>query len=172
MLHLTVHKHVLYLCAQTCIIPLCTNMCVSARGNHCIVPSLMFHLSHTHTHTRTHTHTHTQDYSPPHVFPGSQTEKLPPILMTSHPTESVQWSIWSMRPGQPAFWDPPYSRSQPLDASTLDTLHLHQVRFLDLHQVRFLDLYQVRFLDLHQARFLGSLNLDIWVHVLLSTGIR
>ena len=87
----------------------------------------------THTHTHMHTHTHIQDpdsYAP-HVVPSSRTAVITSQIGAHPPgSDSMQWSVWSMRPGAAALRREPLPdpRTDPLSTSTLDTLHLHQVR--------------------------------------------
>lgn len=66
----------------------------------------------------------------PQVVPSSHTP-VTTSLFGAHPPggDSMQWSVWSMRPGVAALRrDPlPDPRTDPLSTSTLDTLHLHQL---------------------------------------------
>ena len=86
--------------------------------------------AHTHSHMHrghTHTHTHTfQDYLSPVVPSG----RGGAARTTVAPEESIQWSIWSVRPSYPGGVPrpvPPFSQSDPA-TSTLETLQLHHVR--------------------------------------------
>lgn len=70
-------------------------------------------------------HPHSTDFTPA-VVPSNQGAAVRPI---SAPGESMQWSIWSVRPSYPggvARPTPPVSRSD-LTNSTLDTLQLHHL---------------------------------------------
>lgn len=91
------------------------------------ITSYSFICAHAHTHTL---HTHTfQDYLSP-VIPSGRGGAARTI---SAPEESMQWSIWSVRPSYPGGMPrpvPPFSQSDPA-TSTLETLQLHHVRERD-----------------------------------------
>ena len=111
----SVHVHVLYTCVWQC-----TRTCISMVLSYACV--WVFFLQEFVSSDPVPT------APPPHYHQG---------VGLAPPTQSMQWSVWSVWSGHPtppghppSSSSSPLSHSDPMAASTLDTLQLHQVLYM------------------------------------------